>query len=236
MESGLVTEKELYASLQAQNLMREKLLTREQALEVLRRIRSHGDSFVNNLMAVGCTIEPIVFGVTLGRLFIDAGVITSQMLDEAMETSLLSGLPLVRVLVLHQSLTERWCLCRVARQVFLLLKEKRIGRDQAAGLSKPSSMHNEQIEEIPGIWWPQSAIAPKTWCAWVNLLVISGADIGSLICSHVLSAHFERSKAIGADTCGRRHRLRANGQLCPARPKVYTRRHGGRCQSRTDAA
>jgi hypothetical protein len=146
MESGLVTEKELYATLQAQNLIREKLLSREQALEVLHRIRSHGDSFVNNLMAVGCTIEPIVFGVTLGRLFIDAGVITSQMLDEAMETSLLSGLPLVRVLVLHQSLTEM--VAYAGLTAFLLLKEKKIGRDQAVGALKLSSMHNEQIEEI----------------------------------------------------------------------------------------
>jgi hypothetical protein len=146
MESGLVTEKELYATLQAQNLIREKLLSREQAIEVLHRIRSHGDSFVNNLMAVGCTIEPIVFGVTLGRLFIDAGVITSQMLEEAMETSLLSGLPLVRVLVLHQSLTEM--VAYAGLTAFLLMKEKKIGRDQAVGALKLSSMHNEQIEEI----------------------------------------------------------------------------------------
>jgi len=146
MESGLVTEKELYAALQAQNLIREKLLSREQAVEILNRIRTHGDSFVNNLMAVGCTIEPIVFGVTLGRLFIDAGVITSQMLDEAMETSLLSGLPLVRVLVLHQSLTEM--VAYAGLTAFLLVKEKRIGRDQAVGALKLSSMHNEQIEEI----------------------------------------------------------------------------------------
>jgi hypothetical protein len=146
MESGLVTEKELYAALQAQNLIREKLLSMEQALEVLHRIRSHGDSFVNNLMAVGCTIEPIVFGVTLGRLFIDAGVITSQMLDEAMETSLLSGLPLVRVLVLHQSVTEM--VAYAGLTAFLLVKQKRIGRDQAVGALKLSSMHNEQIEEI----------------------------------------------------------------------------------------
>ncbi len=124
----------------------EKLISREQALEVLSRIRSHGDSFVNNLMAVGCTIEPIIFGVTLGRLFIDAGVITSQMLDEAMETSLLSGLPLVRVLVLHQSLTEMVAYSGLT--AFLLLKEKKIGRDQAVGALKLSSMHNEQIEEI----------------------------------------------------------------------------------------
>jgi hypothetical protein len=146
MENGLVTEKELYATLQAQNLIREKLLSMDMALDVLRRIRSHGDSFVNNLMAVGCTIEPIVFGVTLGRLFIDAGVITSQMLDEAMETSLLSGLPLVRVLVLQQSLTEMVAYSGLT--AFLLLKQKRIGRDQAVGALKLASMHNEQIEEI----------------------------------------------------------------------------------------
>jgi len=146
MESGLVTEKELYSTLQAQNLIREKLLSHEQALEVLSRIRQHGDSFVNNLMAVGCTIEPIIFGVTLGRLFIDAGVITSQQLDEAMETSLLSGLPLVRVLVLHQSLTEM--VAYAGLTAFLLVKEKKIGRDQAVGALKLACMHNEQIEEI----------------------------------------------------------------------------------------
>lgn len=145
-DSGLVTDDELFGALQAQNLIRERLLSLEAALAVLRLQRERGGSFIACLEERGCQIESINFGLTLGRLFIEAGTLTAQQLSEALETSILSGLPLVRVLVLQKAMGEKTAYAGLTAQ--LLLREKRIGRDQAVGALKLAHMHGSPIEEI----------------------------------------------------------------------------------------
>jgi hypothetical protein len=71
---------------------------------------------------------------------------TQEQFDEAMETSIVSGLPLVRVLVLQQSLDEKSAYAGLTAQ--LMVKERKVGRDQAVGALKLSHMHGDQLEEI----------------------------------------------------------------------------------------
>jgi hypothetical protein len=146
VDSGLVTESELNGTLQAQNLVRERLLDLDKAVEILRLMRVNGDSFVTNLFAIGCDIEPINFSRNLGKLFVDAGAISPYRLAQALETSILSGLPIARVLVLQKSVNEMVAYAGLTAQ--LLINERKIAYDQAVGALKLSHMHNEHIEEI----------------------------------------------------------------------------------------
>lgn len=146
LDSGLLTEVELNGALQAQNLIREKLLSQVVACRLLGLMRDSGQSFVSTLASEGVEIEQINFGRSLGKLFMDAGAITPQNFNEALEVSILSGLPVVRVLVLQESLSEM--VAYAGLTALLLVREKKIGYDQAVGALKLSHMHNEHIEEI----------------------------------------------------------------------------------------
>lgn len=146
LDSGLLTEVELNGALQAQNLIREKLLSQVVACRLLGLMRDSGQSFVSTLASEGVEIEQISFGRSLGKLFMDAGAITPQNFNEALEVSILSGLPVVRVLVLQESLSEM--VAYAGLTALLLVREKKIGYDQAVGALKLSHMHNEHIEEI----------------------------------------------------------------------------------------
>lgn len=146
IDSGLLTEIELNGALQAQSLVREKLLSHEQACFLLGLMRQSGQSFVATLFSEGVEIEQISFGRALGKLFMDAGAITAQNFYEAMEISIISGLPVVRVLVVQNALSE--LVAYAGLTALLLVREKKIGYDQAVGALKLSHMHNEHIEEI----------------------------------------------------------------------------------------
>ncbi|MBK7836272.1 MAG: hypothetical protein IPP97_15890 [Candidatus Obscuribacter sp.] len=146
IDSGLLTELELSGCLQAQSLIREKLLAQELACSVLYQVRENGRSFVENLRQYDHKIESINFALVLGQLFMDAGALDQEQFDEAMETSIVSGLPLVRVLVLQQSLDEKSAYAGLTAQ--LMVKERKVGRDQAVGALKLSHMHGDQLEEI----------------------------------------------------------------------------------------
>lgn len=146
IDSGLMTEMELYGTLQAQNLIREHFLQPDLALTMLSRIRETGRSFLENLIESGANIEVIDFGLSLGELFIDAGAINRADLMTAMETSIVSGLPLVRVLILQNSLDEKSAYSGLTAK--LLVKEGRIARGEAVGALKLSHMHGDHIEEI----------------------------------------------------------------------------------------
>ena len=146
VDSGLVSEGELSGCLQAQNLIRERLLDTDEAMSLLALSRTNGKSFLDNLLERGCRIESINFAITLGKLFIDAGALIPQQLTEAMETSLISGLPLVRVLVLHKCMDEKSAYAGLTAQ--LLVNEKKVARDQAVGALKLSHMHGDHVEEI----------------------------------------------------------------------------------------
>jgi hypothetical protein len=146
LENGLVSEVELNAALLAQNLIRERLIAPAKAVAVLALVRSNGLSFLENLYAVGCDIEVINFSRSLGKLFVDAKIIEDHALNKAMETSILSGLPIVRVLVLQKQVTEIVAYAGLTAK--LLYKEKKIGYDQAVGALKLSHMHGDPVEDI----------------------------------------------------------------------------------------
>lgn len=146
VDSGLVSEVELSGSLQAQNLIRERLLKQEEAISILSEIRANGKSFLDNLLSSDCQVEPINFAMTLGRLFIDASALIPQQLNDAMETCIISGLPLVRVLVLQKCMDEKSAYAGLTAQ--LLVNEKKVARDQAVGALKLAHMHGDHVEEI----------------------------------------------------------------------------------------
>jgi hypothetical protein len=146
IDSGLLTETELNGALQAQNLIREKFLEQDVACRLLGLMRDSGQTFVSTLFSEGVEIEQINFSRALGKLFMDAGAITPQNFYEALEISILSGLPVVRVLVVQNSLSEM--VAYAGLTALLLVREKKIGYDQAVGALRLSHMHNEHIEEI----------------------------------------------------------------------------------------
>lgn len=146
IESGLMTETELLGTLQAQNLIREKLLESDAALQLLSKVRQSGKSFVDCLLESSYRVEALDFGIALGRLLIDAGAISEEALREALDTSIVSGLPLARVLILHRDLSEQTAYAGLT--AMLLVKEGHIARGEAVGALKLSHMHGENIEEI----------------------------------------------------------------------------------------
>lgn len=143
--SGNLKEAEFKSAVQAQSLVRENLLPMDMALNALRLVRLKRASLDDALKELGWRSEYYEATNRLGELLVAAECLTQPNLDEALDACFTSGLPLGRVLVLRQLVSEMLAYAALTAQV--LIREGHITREQAVDGLKQVSKRNVTIEE-----------------------------------------------------------------------------------------
>ncbi|CAN5342883.1 hypothetical protein BH10CYA1_BH10CYA1_16440 [soil metagenome] len=97
--NGVLTEQMLAATLNAQVFIRDKKLTREQAIQGLRSAKERQIPIEQYLAETGAMSLPMPETVRLGELFVLAGIVDEPNLMGAVEVGLLNEQPLGQVLL-----------------------------------------------------------------------------------------------------------------------------------------
>jgi len=130
VESGVLTESLVRASVMAQSLLRDKLLHFQLAVKALKKTAELDITYDTALKELGWHEEYYEISNKLGKLLIDAQAVTEDQLAGANEVCFASGLPLGRVLVLRKVIPE--VVAYAALSVQVLLREGRLpGKKQS---------------------------------------------------------------------------------------------------------
>ncbi|MBC7999393.1 MAG: tetratricopeptide repeat protein [Leptolyngbya sp.] len=169
---GFLTPRDLQSVLLAQSMIRDKSIDFNLAVRCLKIAFKMGSTFSEVLENHEDAPARKVPTGRLGELLLEAGVLRWEQLSKAMEQSLQTGLPLGRMLVLHQVLTES--VLNTVLDIQVRLRDEMLVREEAlqavrfaAGL--PGHSGEEQRGERPAQEPPR-----KRGVRLGELLVISG--------------------------------------------------------------
>ncbi len=127
---GYLSPRDLQSALEAQSVLRDKSVDFNVALRCLKIAYKIGGSFKDILQdQEGSANQKKVPTSKLGELLVEAGIINNEQLTKAIEESLSTGLPLGRMLVLHQSVTPE--ALQAALDVQARLRDEMMTRDEA---------------------------------------------------------------------------------------------------------
>lgn len=127
---GYLSPRDLQSALEAQSVLRDKSVDYNLALRCLKIAYKIGGSFKDILQDhEGGTSQKKTPTSKLGELLVEAGVINNDQLTRAIEESLATGLPLGRMLVLHQSVTPE--ALKTALDVQTRLRDEMLTREEA---------------------------------------------------------------------------------------------------------
>ena len=142
--SGYLTDLELRATVQVQSLLKDKLIEMDVAIEALTRVSQDDVSLDEALKSLGWVTKRTVQTAKLGELLFEADLITQSQLDEALRTSHETGLPLGRVLVLMQAISDDLLTAALTAQV--LLRDGKVSREQVLQGLKSAKRRRVSIE------------------------------------------------------------------------------------------
>jgi hypothetical protein len=143
--SGLLTDDKLQSALRAQSLIRDNFLTVDLAIKALQKVGSHDVSLDDALTDLGWRSEYFDLTNKLGQLLRDSGLVNSEMIDDALQTCFTTGLPLGRILVLKGVISDSLANAAVSSQI--LIRDKKIDREQAVAALKSAAERHTSIEE-----------------------------------------------------------------------------------------
>lgn len=127
---GYLSPRDLQSALEAQSALRDKSVDYNLALRCLKIAYKIGGSFKDILQDhEGGTSQKKAPTSKLGELLVEAGVINNDQLTRAIEESLATGLPLGRMLVLHQSVSPE--ALKTALDVQTRVRDEMLTRDEA---------------------------------------------------------------------------------------------------------
>jgi hypothetical protein len=145
VSTGALSDEVLEAALSAQSLIRERLVPAETAIKALKNVKEKGVSFAEALSEYGLKIEHLEFTNKLGQLLVDSEYVTSDQRHEALQVALGTGLPLGRVLVFKQLLSNATAYAALSAQV--LIRASKISREQAIEALKKSNNDHYSFEQ-----------------------------------------------------------------------------------------
>lgn len=126
---GFLTPRDLQSVLQAQSMIRDKSIDFNLAIRCLKIAFKMGSTFgevLDNHEDAPARKAPTG---RLGELLLEAGVLKWEQLSKAMEQSLQTGLPLGRMLVLHQVMTE--AVLNSVLDIQVRLRDEMLSREEA---------------------------------------------------------------------------------------------------------
>lgn len=142
--SGYLTDQELQAAVQAQSLMKDRVIELDLALKALQAVSHEGVTLEQALRSLGWVNKRASTTAKLGEFLITAELCTQEQLDEAIRTSDETGLPLGRILVLTQTVSDEMLTAALTAQV--LVRDNRISKDQAIEGLKSARKRRVTIE------------------------------------------------------------------------------------------
>ncbi|MBX9939742.1 MAG: hypothetical protein K2Y32_10835 [Candidatus Obscuribacterales bacterium] len=141
--SGFMSESNLQAAVQCQSLLKDGILTAEIAVSALRTLHRESISLDEALQKLSVNLNQSGNSTNkLGELLIEAGILTKAQLDDALAHGKSSGLPLGRVLVVTNIISEQ--LLASALNAQILIRDKRVEREQAI-----SSLRAAKDRQVP---------------------------------------------------------------------------------------
>ncbi|HEY9684021.1 MAG TPA: tetratricopeptide repeat protein [Oculatellaceae cyanobacterium] len=103
--SGCLKSSDLSAGLEAQSAIRDRTVDRSAATRALETACKSGITFNEALMSIGAMSVPMPTN-RLGELLLEAGLITEEQCQFAVDRSLATGIPVGRILVSHNLLSD----------------------------------------------------------------------------------------------------------------------------------
>ena len=143
--SGAIKESTMQAVLIAQSLVRDRLLTEQLACVAIQTADNNNCSLDDALKKLGWKSESYELTNRLGELFLEAGVITNEQLESALEAFISTGLPLARVLVLQGTISAQLAFTALTAQK--LVRDQEVTREQATDALWLAHHNNTSLEE-----------------------------------------------------------------------------------------
>jgi hypothetical protein len=155
--SGTLTELVLHEAIQAQSLVKDKHLASDSAVAALKLVAARQITLDEALTQIGAPRNSQFRTAKLGDILMAAQFVTENQVREAMRASDETGLPLGRILVLGQNLSEEMVSAALTAQV--LLRDQRISFEQAIEGLKVARHKRMRVEDALA---EQGYIAPPT--------------------------------------------------------------------------
>lgn len=127
--SGFLTDQELQAAVQAQSLIKDRIIELDLALAALAKVSQEGVTLEQALRTLGWVNKRAASTAKLGEFLVMAELVTEEQLREALRTSQETGLPLGRILVLTQTLSDELLTAALTAQV--LVRDNKITKEEA---------------------------------------------------------------------------------------------------------
>jgi len=143
--SGYMTDRELAAAVQAQSLIKDKIVEVDAALESLKQVSQEDITLEQALRKRGWAGKKPTDTAKLGELLKHAELVSDEQLAECLTTSQETGLPLGRILVLTQAITEELLASALTAQI--LIRDGKVSKDQAIKGLKASKRRRISLEE-----------------------------------------------------------------------------------------
>ncbi|MBC7997986.1 MAG: hypothetical protein IAF58_08595, partial [Leptolyngbya sp.] len=127
--SGFLSDGQLRAAVQAQSLLKDGVIGLEIVLKALSLVGGEEMALEEAFRQLGYDVQQSQPTNKLGELLIESGLVTRELLDQALQQSNTSGLPLGRILLLTGTVLEPLLSSALNAQV--LVRDHKISREQA---------------------------------------------------------------------------------------------------------
>lgn len=167
---GILSEHILTSAVKLQSLVKDKLLEVNMAIEALKTIAVNNIDCDHALKMHGFQVMKTLPTARLGEILVESEITTSDKLTEALATSKDTGLPLGRIMVLTQKLSEELLTAALTTQV--LIRDGKVSREQAIQGLKAARRRRVNIEQSlseQGVYNPSG----RPWVKLGELLVMA---------------------------------------------------------------
>jgi len=127
--SGFLSDSQLRAAVQAQSLLKDGVISLETVLQALSIVGKEEMALEDAFRKLGLEVQQSQPTNKLGELLLEAEMVTREALDQALQQSTASGLPLGRILILTGGIAE--ALLSAALNAQVLVRDHKITREQA---------------------------------------------------------------------------------------------------------
>ncbi|MCC7528669.1 MAG: hypothetical protein IT342_09115, partial [Candidatus Melainabacteria bacterium] len=218
--SGFLSDGQLRAAVQAQSLLKDAVINLETVLQALSIVGKEEMALEDAFRQLGLEIQQSQPTNKLGELLMEAELVKKEVLDQALQQSTASGLPLGRILILTGAIFEPLLSSALNAQV--LVRDHKITREQAVqGLkaARDRQISLEQSLAETGMQLPshntirlgellvKAGIMPDTnLMDYVEMGLVQEQPLGqilisqSVITEHILTNALELQKMVGAGT------------------------------------
>jgi hypothetical protein len=143
--SGFLTEIQLQAIVHAQSMLKDQIVTIAVTAEAIKLVSDDHITWEEALALAGWQQPDVLPANKLGKLLVEAQIVTEDQLDNALESSKTSNLPLGRILLLSKLISDAvLCSCLNAQ---VLLRDGKITREQAINALRSAHQRRLSVEQ-----------------------------------------------------------------------------------------